>query len=272
MMRSLLTLAALSAATLPAHDFWIEPSTFHAEPGRTIGLRLRVGQELTGDPVARNPTLLEQFVVEDSSGRRPVGGRDGADPAGLLMADAPGLLVIGYLSRPSAVELKADAFAQYLKEEGLEAILAERSRRGQSSAPAREIYSRCAKSLVLSGSSGRTQADRVLGFPLELVAERNPYAMGDGGELPLRLMYEKGPLAGALVVAMNRLDPAQKQSARTGRDGRVRIRLRSGGMWLIKAVHMAPAPAGSNAEWASWWASLTFEPLAAPGRRQRNAD
>ena len=30
-------------------------------------------------------------------------------------------------------------------------------------------------------------------------------------------------------------------------------------MWLIKAVHMIPAPAGSNAEWASFWASLTFE-------------
>jgi hypothetical protein len=35
--------------------------------------------------------------------------------------------------------------------------------------------------------------------------------------------------------------------------------LRPGGMWLIKAVHMVPAPAGANAEWASFWASLTFE-------------
>jgi hypothetical protein len=30
-------------------------------------------------------------------------------------------------------------------------------------------------------------------------------------------------------------------------------------MWLIKAVHMVEAPAGANAEWASYWASLTFE-------------
>jgi hypothetical protein len=29
-------------------------------------------------------------------------------------------------------------------------------------------------------------------------------------------------------------------------------------MWLIKSVHMIPAPAGSGAEWASFWASLTF--------------
>jgi hypothetical protein len=30
-------------------------------------------------------------------------------------------------------------------------------------------------------------------------------------------------------------------------------------MWLVKAVHMIEAPAGSNADWLSYWASLTFE-------------
>jgi len=39
----------------------------------------------------------------------------------------------------------------------------------------------------------------------------------------------------------------------------VRFKLRPGGMWLIKAVHMVPAPADSHADWASYWASLTFE-------------
>ena len=76
------------------------------------------------------------------------------------------------------------------------------------------------------------------------MAERNPYAIRSGQDLPVRLTYENRPLAGALVVAMNRLNPAEKLSARTDTDGRVRFRLRPGGMWLIKAVHMIPAPAG----------------------------
>jgi len=58
---------------------------------------------------------------------------------------------------------------------------------------------------------------------------------------------------------MNRLNPAEKLSARTDADGRVRLRLRSDGMWMIKAVHMVPAPAGADGDWASYWASLTFE-------------
>ena len=64
-------------------------------------------------------------------------------------------------------------------------------------------------------------------------------------------------------MAINRRNPSEKLSARTDNDGRVRFRLPADGMWLVKAVHMIPAPAGANAEWASFWASLTFELPAA---------
>jgi len=171
----------------------------------------------------------------------------------------PALLVAGYRSNPSAVELTPEKFNQYLKEEGLDAVAALRARRNQTEAKAREIFSRCAKTLVLSGPPKEKQQDRALGFTLELVAERNPYAIATSGEVPFRLTYEGRPLAGALVVAMNRLNPSEKLSARTDNQGRVRFRLKQTGMWLVKAVHMVPAPAESDAEWASYWASLTFE-------------
>jgi len=259
---------ALGLTPLFAHDMWIEPTTFSPASGQIVAVRLRVGQDLLGDPLPRDPTLINQFIFEDAAGRKPVIGRDGADPAGFLRVAMPGLLIVGYLSNPSAVELAADKFNQYLKDEGLDAIAALRARRNETSAKAHELFSRCAKSLVLSGSPSEAQGDRPLGFTLELVAERNPYAIRTGEELPVRLTYENRPLAGALVVAMNRLNPSEKLAARTGHDGRVRLRLPSGGMWLVKAVHMLPAPAGSNAEWRSYWASLTFE--LRNGNAQRN--
>jgi Domain of unknown function (DUF4198) len=242
-----------------AHDMWIEPTTFSPELGQVVSVRLRVGQDLLGDPLPLDPSLVNQFVLHDAGGLRPVVRRDGGDPAGLLRVAAPGLLVIGYRSNASAVEMTADKFNQYLKEEGLDAIAAARAGRNQTGAPAHELFSRCAKSLVFSGGSSDAQGDRLLGFPLELMAERNPYAARPDQDLPVRLVYENRPLAGALVVAMNRLNPAEKLSARTDKEGRVRFKLRPGGMWLIKAVHMIPAPAGALAEWASFWASLTFE-------------
>ena len=250
---------ALTQTTLFAHDMWIEPTTFSPEPGQIVGVRLRVGQDLLGDPLPLDPALVNQFVLEDAAGRKPVVRRDGADPAGFLRVAMPGLVVIGYRSNPSAIEMAADKFNQYVKEEGLDGVAALRAGRHETGARIHELFSRCAKSLVLSGSPSDAQGDRRLGFPLELVAERNPYAMRAGEGLPVRLTYENRPLAGALVVAMNRLNPSEKLSARTDSDGRVRFTLRPGGMWLIKAVHMVPAPAGTSAEWASFWASLTFE-------------
>jgi uncharacterized GH25 family protein len=259
--RALLAIAAvaLTGASLAAHDLWIEPTAFSPEVGRIIGVRLRVGQDLLGDPVPRDPSLIQQFVVVDQNGRKPVIGRDGSDPAGVIRAGEPGFLIVGYRSNPSAITLTPEKFNQYIKEEGLDAVAAARASRNQTTAPAREIFARCAKSLLLAGPVLPTQGDQSLGFTLELVAERNPYAMRAGDELPVRLTYENKPLAGTLVMALNRLNPSEKLSARTDKDGRVRFRLpRETGMWLIKAVHMVPAPADANAEWASYWASLTF--------------
>ena len=254
-----LSLALLSGGPVLAHDMWIEPATFFPRPGQIVGVGLRVGEDLLGDPIPRNPALIHQFVVEDAAGRTPVVGRDGSDPAGIVRAAMPGLLVIGYRSHPSAVTLDAAKFNQYLKEEGLESIAAMRSRRNDSGKGVRELFSRCAKSLMLIGPDGESQADRPLGFPLELVAEKNPYALGAEQELPVRLTFENRPLSGVLVVAINRLNPTDKVSARSDAEGRVRFRLKHRGLWLVKAVHMVPAAADTGADWASYWASLTFE-------------
>ena len=249
----------LLPTALFAHDMWIEPTTYFPAAGQVVGAKLRVGQDLLGDPLPRDPALVKEFVFEDSAGRKPLIGHDGADPAGYLRVAAPGLVVIGYSSNASAVELQAEKFNQYLKEEGLDAVAAERARRGQTGAKVRELFSRCAKSLILSGVAGEKQHDRALGFALELVAERNPYSLGVNEDLPVRLTWQNRSHPGALVVAINRLNPEEKVSARTDSDGRVRLRLRAEGMWMIKAVHMEAAPAGSGADWMSYWASLTFE-------------
>lgn len=252
----LLTLL-LSGTPAAAHDLWMEPSSFRPEVGAIVGIRLRVGDHLRGEPVPRDPVLINQFIVVDSSRRAPVVGRDGADPAGLFRA-APGLQIVGYRSNPSPLVLTPEKFAQYLKEEGLEAIAMRRA--GLTAGrQVREIFSRSAKSLVLTGPPSQAQSDRVIGLPLELVAERNPYMLESGEELPIRLLYQNQPLANALVVALNRNDPSKMLKARSDANGRVRFVLPTTGMWLIKAVHMVPAPSPAQADWASVWASLTFE-------------
>jgi uncharacterized GH25 family protein len=77
--------------------------------------------------------------------------------------------------------------------------------------------------------------------------------------LPVTLLFDGKPLPGALVVAMEQGSSADKLSARTDARGDVSLVLPRKGVWLVKAVHMTPAPAGLGAEWESVWTSLTFE-------------
>jgi uncharacterized GH25 family protein len=248
-------LAALVAAPLKAHDFWIEPSSFRPAVPAQLHVALRVGQDFRGDPVPRDDRRIVRFVAAGPSGETSIPGLPGTDPAGFARIDRPGLYILGYRSSRSPIELEAGKFEKYLEDEGLEGVLRERARRGESARPGKEVYSRCAKSLIVAGGGPIAGFDRVLGFTLELIPERSP----DIGEFPVKLSYEGKPLAGALIVAMNHAEPAQKISARTDPKGRVVLKLPRAGVWLVKAVHMIPAPTDTGADWESLWASLTFE-------------
>ena len=246
-------------ASLGAHDMWIEPTSFSPELGRVLGLKLRVGDDFRGEPIPRNDELIERFVVADANGQRGVVGRAGADPAGLLRVTATGPMVVGYQSRPIAVSLSADKFTSYLKEQALDQIVALREQKGQAHADAREQFIRCAKSLVRTGPAANQPADRTLGLTLELVAEADPSSLQPGRDLPVRLTYQSHALAGARVVAVNQRNPWDRLTAISDQDGRVRFRLTEGGTWMVRAVHMIPSPARAQADWISYWASITFD-------------
>ena len=250
--------ALVTAASLSAHEFWIEPTSFAPEPGKIIGIRARVGDGVLGDPVPRDPALLEKLVVDSGTGATPVVGRDGGDPAGLLRIAVGGLHVIGYLGKPTPVEIPVDTFNTYLHDEGLDAVITERARRGTSRLGARELFTRCAKTLVLAGATRPDQHDRLLGFPLELLAETSPYSLPPNGELTVRLLFHGQPLPGALVTAIRRRN-GERMSVRSDSSGRARFTFPADGAWLIKSVHMTAPPVRANADWVSYWASLTFE-------------
>jgi hypothetical protein len=258
-----IVLVVVLTAGLSAHDFWIEPSSFAPKMDEAVRLQLRVGEHFVGESLARNSAGIERFVAVGPSGERPVLGRDGMDPAGLLRLDAPGLWQVAYRSKPAPVLLPADKFEQYLREEGLEYIIDARAARGQRQMPGRERFSRSVKALLRSGDArNMTGFDRVLGMTLEFALEADP-AAAPNGRVPMRLLLEGRPLAQALVVAYRKDAGAagagrEAMRARTDADGRIVLEV-SPGQWLVKAVYMKGAAADSGADWESVWTALTFE-------------
>jgi hypothetical protein len=244
-----------AAAPLNAHDFWIEPSSFHPEPGAIVNIGLRAGQGFVGDPVRRSSDLIEQFVVREGSREEEIAGSDGGDPAGLLIADGRETAIVAYRSKPAYIELPAGRFEDYLRQEGLEAIVARRRERGTSAAPGLEYFTRCAKAF-LTGRSPSPAVTRPIGFELEIVPGADPTTKS--GSFGGRVLYRGAPLAGALVVAMLRANPSERSAVRTNARGAFTFSRLKPGVWLIKCVHMVEAGWFSRADWRSFWASLTF--------------
>jgi uncharacterized GH25 family protein len=258
--RALVFAAALaSCAPAFAHDFWIEPSSFRPPSGSELAVSLRVGEHFRGDPVPRAEPRIVKFVLSSAAGETPIGGLPATDPAGLVRVGSPGLALIGYRSSRTPITLEPEKFEKYLGEEGLDHVLLARKTRGEQGKPGAEVYSRCAKSLVAVGGTGDAGYDRVLGFTLEVVAESNPLKIRAGQTMRARVLHEGKPLAGSLVKAIALEDPDNTLTARSGSDGRVSLQLARKGVWLVKVVHMVPAPKETGADWESLWASLTFE-------------
>lgn len=250
---------SLAAPAALAHEFWIEPSAYRPAVGSTVDLTLFIGHHFDSERFPRTSARIERFVAVGPEGEGDVGGVEGKSPAGHLHIADPGAYVVAYRGTPKLTELEAQKFEGYLREKGLVEAIAARAAAGTSSAPGRELFSRCAKTLLVTPGWSGSPVDRAVGMRLELVAQNNPFELAPGQAIDLLLLFESAPAAGRLVIAELPGHPDALVSARTGPDGRASLTLSKPGPWLISAVHMITAPAGTNAEWESLWASLTFE-------------
>ena len=261
-----LVLLLCCAAPAAAHDYWIEASNFWLQPGERVLFYLRVGEYFSGQPASFSLGRVIRFHIDNATRRFEVLPLQ-RDPAGMARLQDGGLQVVSFENTPTYLELPAEKFNSYLQAEGLEGILEARRQAGTSGQPGKESYSRCAKSLLWVDGDHATEDSRhqdPVGLTLELTPETNPYRMTAPAPLTVQLLHEGQPVAGALLMALNKSAPNEVQRVESGVDGRAEFDLRRSGLWLVKAVHMVPAAAEAPEDWRSYWASLTFELPAGP--------
>ncbi len=256
-LRFLLLLCALPVAAV-AHDFWFEPSSFTPAPGQRVEFRLRIGDDFVGEKYPRDEELLDQFVLAGPPGWQNVAGNNGDEPAGHATAGDAGLYLAGYRSKPMFIELEAAKFEQYLWKEGLEHAIRSRHAHGENARPGRELFSRCAKALLVSGAGATNGYDRALGFRLEIIPAKNPLALAAGDTLPVTVSFEAKPISNLLVTAISTNNPTRRIQGRTDASGRVDLKLPERSTWLVKTVHIFPAADPKRADWESLWATYIF--------------
>lgn len=256
-------LAIALASDAVAHDFWIEPKAYRANASLAIDFSLKVGFAEEVDELPWRENHCERCVLVLGEEEFAVFGAPERLPALTLDFEKNGTWTLGYRSFERFLELEAEKFESYLREEGLERIVEERAARGESKKAAKESYSRCAKALIRVGAIDGVDlpGPKSIGQPLELIAELDPYSLAKDTKLPVLLRLRGEPLAGALVEATRADDHRRTIAARSDSDGRVEFALEPG-PWRVAAVHMERAPKGPTADWRSLWATLTFERVA----------
>jgi len=259
------------AQCVQAHEFWFAPIASPQAVGATVNLRLEVGEffngEAAGFSVPSTRTLRHYRAGQPAQDLRPFLPADAPEAEVALALDTPGTHLLAYDSTPQHITLEADKFHAYLHDEGLDFVKTQREQAGTALEPARERYRRHIKTLIEVGPI--PQAVQALdptyalhaGQRLELMPARNPLALAPGDALPITILFDKHPLAGALVKAWHKHNGQLVMiRATTSVNGEVTFNLPYAGDWMVSVVHMTPAVDGDEegVDWDSFWGNLTF--------------
>lgn len=244
------------------HDYWLLVDRWRLAPGADVVLSLWVGDDFVPEEErawARGRAL--RFARVSSRGVEDLLGRPLEDARPLLTVRVPtagGQLFV--LDRNVArIELPADRFERYLRDEGLDAIVEARRARGESGRPGRERYTRYLKAFAQAGGAYDAVATRVVGQTFELVARHDLARARVGGSAGFVARFRGAPLAGVTVEALSRVgDDVRRARAVTNARGEVDFTLDREGTWLVRATQMVRCEGCADADWESFWSSYSF--------------
>jgi len=201
-MSKLLTSTALIgllfAVRLDAHDFWLT-ATREATGFKISGL---VGEKF---PVPDSRTAVdrvESWRVVGPSGDLGLPRnlfQDGEYLATRVALPAPGLYLGMMTIFERDIEMKGAEFTEYLRDEGLDQVIAERARLGQTDATARERYARYSKIVLSTGPGSSAHLTRAAGMKAEFVPSVNPAAVKPGDSIAVQLLIEGKPVCSCLI-------------------------------------------------------------------------
>jgi hypothetical protein len=234
-----------------------------AAKDQPVSLHLHVGDKFASErerPHAAKAT--RSFAAHHAGGVTDLAksAEDGKLPAATYAPARAGSHVIALARDWQHIQLEAAKFNDYLREEGLEAILDARRKAGQDNAAGRERYSRYIKCLIQVGDASDDTPTKPVGHLLEIVPVTHPLEKKPTGALAVRILFEGKPLANATWAAYHRNgNKVTVQRLKTSAEGKATVDVREPGVYLLRLVHMRPCRGVEGIDWESYWASFAFE-------------
>lgn len=251
-MKAMWLFAALSSVY--GHDLYLMPQKFRPVAGEKILLSAHTGDSFPNSEQPVDPARLQSRPAAE--------WRILGKATHTTVEVTAGGQYFAVETKPKYLEMEAEKFRAYLKEEGLDAVLGKvASMTGKS----REMYSKFAKTYVVAGERNGEYA-KALGLKIEIVPLADPAMVKAGDVLPVQVLLDGKPLAGAqMEIAASR----GRIAGRTDREGKLMVKIEEGGKTRLHTVAME-AGDGKTHDWASYWASLTFEVASGKGGESTN--
>lgn len=279
LMQTLVAAAYCWSSHCVAHDFWIQPTDFWVPPDTMTPMTLQVGH---GPYRQRSPIAAARITRFEAIGpggsvldlRTRLHPGDGPEDGNFQLEEHGTHLLVLETDDKAQSHLPAIRFNDYLQAEGLTPALEQRIRTKRMDADGSESYSRRAKVLIQVGppdpaSAPQRAVTQPVGLPLEIVPEQNPYSEPRPAALAVRVLYERRPLARALVK-LTRLehDAAPFETQLTDAAGRAVFHMPGEGTWLLNVIWTKPLPRTRETDFETIFSSLSF---GFPARRSESS-
>lgn len=244
------------------HEFWIQPDKFIYKRGETTNIKFLVGENFTGQNWTGDKERVNslRLYFDDVADKKLVDnlGLEKGDSLQLAMFDE-GTVMVALNTKNSFIGLDAKKFNDYLREDGLTEALEYRERNGDTSKNGREFYQRSVKTIFQVGNKTTNVFKQKTELPLDIVPADNPYNVAKDGNFKVKVFFMGDKLKKTRISVWHKLDDkVSKQEYTTDDDGEVKFFLATEGEWMISCVKMVRLEKDPQADWQSYWGSLTW--------------
>ncbi len=250
-------------ASIFAHDLFLKTDSFFLAANSKFTVKIMNGTFQASEGAVSYARLNDVSVVSAGKREHPQETDFTKDEATAFLnmkTGAAGTYVVGLSTKSREIALKAEEFNEYLKEDGLPDTLEERRKTGEFEKDAIERYAKHVKAILQVGKKQTDDYKTVLGYPVELVPQQNPYKLKKGDTIEILCLKDGKPLAGQVVLA-GREETGKLVAApelRSDDKGIVKLPLIGAGKWYVKFINMAKLE-DPNLDYESKWTTLTFE-------------
>ena len=271
-MRKVLAMTVLvlvGAVLLAAHDTWLVPASFRVTPGQPVQVAFNTSMEFPTSDGAATPDRIARFVAWNAAWNADGGFRDVAGyrvEGNSLVAEitpGSGMTIVAAATKHRLIELEGKVFTEYITEEGLEHVVKARAESGTTDALGRERYSKVAVTVLCEAGdiSRHRRLIPTMNLDVEIVPLTDPCNVAAGSAFPVRVLFEGKPLEGVVVATGTKGTEGHHyvSQTRTDKNGMATVTFPKSGTWFIRTLHMIPNRDFEDADWQSWFSTITLQ-------------